>query len=487
MKMQGFGIVALSGTVARASGSLDRTRPNIVFIISHDAGRYLGCYGNKVYTPNLDGLASQGVRLSNAFCSSPACAPSRCCAYTGLPAHQHGVMGVTPSGFSLNNGMQTVVDYLNAAGYETAHVGFQHERHLARENRYQIEMGGAGDTVLVEYAVDHAISYIKNRDPSKGPFYLNIGTMECHASVWQDQQAGNRKKMYGQLPADEVDYPKWWTDTPELRREMGNFEACIQYYDFHIGRLLRELNESVYASNTLVVVTTDHGISGERSKGTLYDKGVETYFLARWPEKIPVGVVRDELIVNVDIAPTLLDAAGIDTPPYMYGRSFLPLLTGGPYTPHETVFTERNFHGSDERDIMRACRTKRWHYILNLTPDVKQEWIKGTEPGMNRTYTYWLNELWPERTLPRSREELFDMENDPLEMNNLADDPAYAKVLRDMRSRVRDYMAGTCDPAAYNGIVSVHELEEQAGRQVRYRQEAMPKYLDNRDSGYEAK
>ena len=352
---------------------------NIIYVVCHDTGRELGCYGRRILTPRLDAFASEGIRLDNMFCSSPACAPSRSCAYSGLPAHLNGQLGVTPSGCTLSPHLPTVVDYLNMGGYETVHIGFQHERYRAIENRYRVEKGG-GKLCLVENGVDAAIGYLQARKPSDKPFYLNLATAENHAGIWQEQ-GNNRHAFYGTIPAEKVDYPTWYPEYEPLRRETGNFHACIQYFDSQMGRLLDAIDALGYLRNTLVIITTDHGPSGGRGKGTLYDHGTEIFFLARLPGVISPGQVSDALLQNLDLAPTLLDAAGLSVPGTMHGKSFWPLMRGTSYTPHESIVMERNFHGKDSADIMRAVRTKEHLYIRNFSPNAKHVWTKGRVPS----------------------------------------------------------------------------------------------------------
>jgi arylsulfatase A-like enzyme len=450
--------------------SRDR-RPNILYVVAHDLGQELGCYGKTLQTPEIDRFAAESVRFTRCFTSSPACAPSRACAYTGLPAHLHGAWGVTPSGCYLPRQVMTVVDHFNLNGYETVHAGVHHERQYAAENRYQREFFRDQSSKHAENAVKDAIGYLKQRQPGSPPFYLNLGTVEVHSSQWQDLN-GVWRDRYGIADDDDRYYPDGFPEAPQLRREARRFHACLRYLDHHMGRLIDAVDRLGYRDNTVVIFTTDHGIAGPRGKGTLYDMGTELALLVRRPGLNAGGRTEDALLQNMDIAPTLLDIAEIAAPRSMHGRSFWPLTTGHSYTPHQRIFLQRNFHGTDIRDTMRACRTREHLYILNLEPDAEEEWRHTETPPLSGTYDRWFPEMWPPRERPRPREELYNVADDPRQVRNLADDPQHAVPLNLLAKHVRDHMQTTRDPAYDGELYSVNMLERAAGRHFRWKHEA---------------
>lgn len=450
--------------------STDRP-PNIIYVVAHDLGQELGCYGRSLQTPSLDRFAAESIRFTRCFTSSPACAPSRACAYTGLPAHLHGTLGVTPSGCYLPRQVMTVVDYFNLNGYETIHAGVHHERQYAAENRYQREFYRDQQSKHAETAVDDTIGFLSNRDHNDRPFYLNLGTVEVHCSQWQDL-IGVWRDRYGITDADDDYYPDGFPENPQLRREARRFHACIRYLDLHLGRLFDAIDKLGYRDNTVVIFTTDHGISNTRGKGTLYDQGTELSLLVRAPWLDPGGRSEHALLQNMDVAPTLLDIAGIPTPRNMHGRSFWPLITSQPYSSHPHIFLERNFHDVDVRDIMRACRSDEYLYILNLEPDAKDAWRHTESVPLRGEYKSWFSEMWPPPSRPRPREELYDVINDPRQVTNLADDPRYVDQLAHWGRHVHEHMQRTQDPALDGGIYSVNMLEQAAGRRWRWKHEA---------------
>jgi arylsulfatase A-like enzyme len=432
---------------------------NVIYLVSHDTGRYLGCYGRPItVSPNLDRFAAENVRFAHAFCQAPCCGPSRCCAMTGMISHRTGTIGLGGMGWDLPAGVRTLVDDFNDAGYVTAHIGFCHERRYG-EMRYQVD-GERGvdderywkcDTKLV---IDNAIDWLTaKRDPAR-PFYLNLATNETHL-----YSLG--KPAHGQpLPPEQTWVPPSIPDTPAARELFGMWYAELRYFDHHVGRLLAAIDELGLRESTLVVITTDHGIGGHRSKGHLYEAGVETYLLARLPGGARRSVV-DHLIPNIDLRPTILDACGLGIPEGIDGRSFLPLLSGrGHYRPRAEVFLERSFHGEplpdsslgwmDKYDPQRSIRTPDLHYIRHCWPHARpRPWFRREIAEMvpiGDAASSWMA-VRPSEDQPRPSEELYDLRHDPWEQDNLANRPEYQEAKRALAGKLDAWMRETGDPA----------------------------------------
>lgn len=425
-------------------------RPNIIYIVCHDLGKHLGCYGAMVASPNLDRLGAEGVQFNLAFCNAPACSPSRACAMTGKYSHTNGEIGLSHMGWSLAQDQRTVVDCFNDGGYETGHFGLNHERH-AGENHYQIDEERTWSDWKAANAVDRTIDYLESRADPDRPFYLNVGFSETHAP-WHS-------KSYPEVAPEDAYIPTYSADMPQLREELAGFQGAILYMDGLIGRLREQIDRLGYRRNTILVFTTDHGIDNLRAKGTLYDRGVEVSLLMQLPEAMRNGIVVDDLIQNIDIAPTLLEAAGIDVPPDMQGKSFWPVLSGSAYQPHEALFIERNFHGqrpwlgdrwaeehTDVYDPVRAVRTKDFHYIRYFDPGAWPRLplpheIAQVASDCDRYY----RSPWPLLTGPRAEEELFHVTHDPGELRDVATQPEYAAVKQDLAERLDAWMRQTDD------------------------------------------
>jgi len=443
---------------------------NIIHFVCHDLGRHLGCYGLPVKSPNLDNFAKNGIKFTNAFCNAPACSPSRACAMTGKYSHNNGQIGLAHMGWPLPENEKTIVDYLNENGYETVHTGLSHERHPG-ENHYQFDFENHWDDWDSKNAVDKAIEYLKNKKENK-PFYLNVGTREVHMSVW-----GRDPQQYKDIKIneDEVFIPFYSPNFKILRKEFLKFQKAILYLDMHFQRLVDAVDKMKFKDDTVIIFTTDHGIANNRSKGTLYDRGVETTLLIRMPEKEYNSREINYLIQNIDIAPTILDIAGIDIPSDIQGKSFFPLLMRKEYQPHKEIFIERNFHGErtmygskdheDVYDPIRAIRTEKFHYIRYFRPEIKKSpWLPyELKEEQCQDTSLGLETIYPSLTNLRKEEELFDVENDPQEFINLAERSEYKKIKEELKTKLFNWMKETND-FVLKGIVPKPHGEKGFGK-----------------------
>lgn len=445
-------------------------RPNILYIVVHDIGRHMGCYGVPVETPNLDAFAAQGMRFTNAFTNSVCCSPSRCCAMTGQYAHVSGGIGLAHMGWPLPERVRTVVDHFNDAGYETIHAGMQHERH-EHCNRYEVDLQKDGSQ-HTENGVAEALDYLGKRDRTR-PFYLNLGSIQPHSCSW----ALTEERHGGTVPPETVYLPPWMVDHPGVREKMGQFQAAIRYMDAHVGRLLDGIGQLGHDRDTVVVFTTDHGIHSQddRAKGTLYDRGAETALLVRLPNGEKAGTTCDHLIQNIDFLPTLLEAAGVTAPENLPGKSFWPVLTGGDYTPHQSIFQERNFHGEvryhgeeprsfadfvDRYDPVRAVRTPEWHYIRYFDPGVKPKPPAPWEASGDCESPHGSAACLPRGREPRPKEELYHVRHDRLEFINLADRPELQGTKAELADKLQTWMEQTDDFVLTDNVPARYEKKQ---------------------------
>jgi len=414
-------------------------RPNVLMVICHDLGQHLGCYGVPgVPSLSLDWMAERGVRFANYFGGSTPCSPSRGCIMTGRYAHTNGLIGLAHRGFSLNDDERTLAHDLADAGYGTYLFGFQHEalwntperlgyRHVWRETT-------VADRVAAEVG-----RFLRSDDAGRGPFFAVAGFHEVHLTFQNPRYVPDRP--------EDVFVPPWLDDTIHNRRELARFNGPIRFMDQAVGQIMNTLDHSGLAENTLFIFTTDHGMAFPRAKSTLYDPGIGTALLMNWPGRIAPESVREDLLSNIDFAPTVLQACGAPVPERMEGRSFLPLLTGeGAYEPRSEVFSEKNFH--DHYDPMRAIRTGRYKYIRSYEPRPRlllPSDIEVSEPGRY---------LPVSAAEPRPMEEFYDLESDPAELTNLADDPAIEAAKRDLAARLDGWMAATADPLLAGPILA---------------------------------
>jgi len=367
---------------------------------------------------------------------------------TGMTAHTNGLAGLANPGWewSLPESVKTLVDDFNQHGYETVHSGMQHERQSKHANRYEHVLQSEG---WVESAVDAAIAYLKQRSAGNHPrpFYLNIGTNEVHSGQWEtykhDRDHDRGKTHYGSADPDSLNLPEFLPDFPEIRREWAAFHGCVRYWDEHIGRLLDAVDSLDLADNTLIILTTDHGVATHRGKGTLYREGTEIALAVRGPGIAPRSR-SDALIPNIDFLPTILEACQVPVRPEIEGRSFLPLLQGKPYEENTSIFLERNFH--DDFDPMRAVRTKDFLFVENFDPTKPRCLLPQEVRSLSPEYRTWFTEMWPEVTEQRPTLELFDRRNDPQEWINVATEEGHAEIRDNLRRQLKEWMEQTKDP-----------------------------------------
>lgn len=397
---------------------------NILHFICHDLGRELGAYGNQtVPSPHLDAFAAESVRFNNYFAASTPCSPSRGCIMTGKYAHTNGLIGLVNRGWDLPEEQTTIVDCLNDAGYHTALLGLQHERKDPSKSHYQYTWLESADAMRVAGQLAEYIESVPE------PFYINAGTFEVHLPFTQDH--------YHFDNPEEVELPFYLPDNPDNRLERARFHGAIRYMDEAFQAILDALHRTGLDRNTIVVFTTDHGEAFPRAKSTLFDNGIGTTLLVRHPGAQPG--VRDELLSNIDLMPTLLEAANVDVPPDVQGRSFLPLITGdGPYRPRDEVFSEKNFH--DHYDPVRAVRTPKYKYIRSFKD------VPAIALPKDIADSIASNTLRPEAGEPRAPEELYDLETDPHEEHNRIEDPGLAGIRAELSVRVDAWMRDTADP-----------------------------------------
>jgi N-sulfoglucosamine sulfohydrolase len=419
--------------------------PNVLLMHCHDVGRFLGCYGvPTVRTPNLDALAADGVRLAQAYATAPQCSPSRSSLYTGRWPHNNGVMGLTHSHFAwdLHAEERHLATELKDAGYETVLIGVHHESRVRPDEELaqrlgfdEVVTGGLADVVA-----DRTVERLERLAGNEKPFYLQVGFIEPHRMGGKRDPDGVMGFLGNHLEPDTelgVTVPPYLVDDAGARTEVAELQGAVRFMDAAAGRVLDALREHGLDDDTLVLFTTDHGIALPRAKCTLYDPGLEVAMIARWPGRgWTGGAVRDELISNLDVVPTLLEALGLPVGDRVQGRSFLGLLDGSVYEPREEIFGEITYH--DYYDPRRCVRTKDHKLIANFTSapaymDSSQSWKRRSTPKQD-----------PREYHPPY--ELYDLTADPDELDDRAGDPEYATVEKELLARLGAWMRETGDP-----------------------------------------
>jgi N-sulfoglucosamine sulfohydrolase len=402
-------------------------RPNILYLHSHDTGRYIQPYGHQVPTPNIQRLADQGLLFREAFSAASTCSGSRAALLTGQMPHSNGMIGLAHRGFRLDDPGRHLVNTLREAGYWTALVGEQHVTEKPEELGYDLVIDG--DTTHVETVAPAAVEVIRRLEDD-APFFLSVGFFETHREYFEPTSV--RDALYSQPPEN-------LPDTPDTRRDMAAYKASARHLDQGVGAVLNALDERDLADETLVILTTDHGLAFPGAKATLYDRGLGVLLIMRGPGGFHGGRVSDALISQIDLFPTICEIAGAEIPAWAEGRSMLPLLRRDVSEINEQVFAEITFHAAYEPQ--RAIRTKRWKYIRRFG-ERRLPVLANVDDGPSKDLL--IEAGWADRPLPR--EELHDLLFDPAESHDLAPDPTYGTVLDDLRERLETWMRDTGDP-----------------------------------------
>ena len=408
--------------------------PNIVYLHSHDTGRYVQPYGHQIPTPNIQRIADQGLLFRQAFCAAPSCSGSRACMLTGQWAHVNGMTGLAHRGWELADYRRHIVHPLRAAGYWSALVGEQHVSADPGVLGYDhvVDIG----TTRVASIAPAALELLRSRPPE--PFFLSIGFFETHREFFEPSSV--RDALYGAPPGQ-------LPDTPVTRADMAAFKASARSLDQGVGVVLHGLDEAGLADNTLVVLTTDHGLPFPGAKATLSDRGLGVMLIIRGPGGFHGGHVVDGLISQVDLYPTLLELAGAPVPDGIHGYSLLPVARREGSEGRQELFAELTYHAA--YDPQRAIRTDR-HKLIRHFGDRLEPVLPNVDDSPSKSLL--ISAGWGGERRPRL--ELYDLIMDPAEMRNLAEVDEYSALRYELDQRLHDWMADTDDPLV-NGPVPV--------------------------------
>lgn len=402
------------------------SRPNILYIHSHDTGRFVQPYGFQVPTPNLQMLADQGVLFREAFCAAPTCSGSRASLLTGLHCHNNGMLGLAHRGWRLNDYGQHWVHALRRGGYRSTLIGEQH---------ISVDPAVIGYDEIVDVDSNHAgyiapLTIQRLREAGPDPWFMSVGFFETHRDF--SAPTSVRDTLYS-LPPGNL------PDVKATRRDVASFKASARSLDQGVGAVLHALHDFGLVESTLVICTTDHGIAFPNSKATLFDRGIGVMMIVRGPGGFSGGKVIDAPVSHLDVYPTLCDLAGVEHPEWLQGSSLLPLVHGEVERLREAIFAETTFHAAYQPH--RAVRTERWKYIRRFD-DYPHPVLANCDDSASKDL--WVAAGWGERTVPE--EQLYDLVLDPGEGQNLADDPSCAEPLAELRGRLDTWMRETEDP-----------------------------------------
>jgi len=435
-----------------------RTRPNILWISLEDITPMMGCYGDEyARTPVFDSLAAEGIRYTRAYAVSPVCSPSRSSIITGMYPTSLGTMhhrsSTRPPNF-----LKMLPNLLRQAGYFTSNN--------AKED-YNIR-------VTSWHESSHKAHWRKRPDKEQ-PFFAVFNFGECHSSITKIPENVIVKKRLNRLKPEDFHDPKkapippYNPDVPEFRLAWTRYYDSVTQVDYRAGEIIDQLKEDGLWDDTIVFVWADQGVGMPGGKHTLWEQGTHVPLIVRFPKKYQhlapaePGSVIDELVSLMDLGPSALSLAGINTPEYMHGR---PLFCKGNVEYWDCVFGTRD-RLDTRSEMVRSVRDKRYRYQRNFYPHlpfapfedfqfgavVMDKWVELARQGK----LTGAQEMLAMRFKPI--EELYDSENDPYMVKNVANDPKYAAVLKRMRAQLQDWMLETRDL----GILEEAELRARTG------------------------
>jgi len=420
--------------------------PNVLLIIADDLTYSdLPLYGGmNIETPNIDRLGKEGLVFNHAYLSTSMCVPSRSSLYTGMyPLRNGSAWNHSPA----RSGTESVVHRLTELGYR---VGLAGKKHVYPDETFPFEHvpGVDGNSLSTEAIFDPGgIREFMNRDNSQ-PFFLVIGSTLPHVP-WTHGEPSS-------FDIDELELPPYFVDTPQTRESYSRYLAEIEFFDKRVEHWLVLLEESGLVDNTLVLFTSEQGGQWPGAKWTLWNEGVHTGFIARWPKQIQSGNRTNALIQYEDIVPTLVDLAGGQPEIYNFdGESFLPVLLGERSVHREYAYFMHNNIPEGPSYPSRGVTDGRYYYIKNLQPEKLyiQKYIMG-RPNRNPYWETWLfasddnksSESIVKRYMIREEEEFYDLENDQYQMVNLAEDPAYQAHVLLLNNALMNWMNEQGDP-----------------------------------------
>ncbi len=437
-----------------AVSAIAKDKPNLIFIIADDmTHREIGCYGGQALTPNIDRLATEGMRFERCFQTAPMCSPTRHTIYTGMYPVKSGAY---PNHTNAYDDVKSIVHHLKPLGYRVALSGKTHI--------------GPTEVFPFEYSVHEKNPDMKIIDEmfadaakSGGPFCLFACSNEPH-SPWNKGDAS----VY---PPEKIKLPPYIVDTPVVREEFSRYLAEITYYDGQVGQILEMLDRHGLSEDTVVMVVSEQGNSFPFAKWTCYDSGLQSAMIVRWPGKVEAGVVTDAMVEYVDVTPTFVEIAGGKTPAGIDGESFVDVLEGKTHEHKDYVYgimTTRGIINGSDAYAIRSIRGWKYKLIKNLNHEseftnacTKSSAFKSMEAKAATGDKEAIRLVNAYKFRPAI--ELYNIEEDPLEMNNLANNPEYAKIVKRLSVKLDEWMESQGD----EGIATEMRANERAGKNIK--------------------
>lgn len=436
-------------------------QPNVVIIMADDLdSRQLSCYGGKnLRTPHIDALADQGMMFNQMIASEAICVPTRASLFTGLyPVHHGSFQNHKP----VNDGLKSVCHYLGGLGYTVALTGKNHSTKPESVFPFKIVKGFEPNCVSKtdDYELDDIRSFINSSGDK--PFCLFIMSINPHAP-WTNGDPS-------EFDADKLILPPHWVDTKDVRVEFTKYLAEVRRLDNQVGEVATLLKETGQEQNTIFIFLGEQGPQFPGGKWTLWDNGQKSSMIVRWPGTVKPKTQTDAIVQYEDVTPTLIDIAGGSPLANLDGKSFLPVLLGKRTTARDYAFGIHNNIPEGPAYPSRAIRDTRYKLIMNLTPDQNYHIKYMMNPAKKDSYwNGWLakaesspaDKKLVNRIVHRPAIEFYDLQKDPYELNNLAGDAAYSKLIKSYSTALTQWMKQQGDKGAAIDIKYQKEKTEE--------------------------
>ena len=463
LKAAGLGsLMMASGQFPAFGNQKPKKRPNILLITVDDMNwDSPGCFGGVTpsVTPNIDSLASEGVRFEHAHVTIAVCQPCRSVLMTGRYPHRNGAEGFEP----IDTNVPTLPEQLNRAGYLNGILG--KASHLAPREKFKWDMlhdmkelgHGRDPEIYHKYAGD----FFRRAAETDRPFFLMANSHDPHRPFHGSAQEQKKFAKAGKefpppsrvYEGTEIEVPGFLAELPEVRKEIAQYYSSVRRCDDTVGAVVRALRESGQTENTLIMFLSDHGMPLPFAKTNCYLHSTRTPWIAVWADRIEPGSAdKRHFISGIDLMPTVLDAAGVPQPKGMDGISFLPVLMGKKQAGRDKVFTQFHQTSGRNRYPMRCVQNHRFGYIFNPWSDGERVFKNESQSGLtfnamkaaeNNPTVAARVKLFQYRVL----EEFYDFKNDPDALHNLIDDPDYREEIDVLRGALLEWMKRTGDAA----------------------------------------
>lgn len=446
-----YKIIALAGFIFLLINNMQAkdekdSPPNILIFIGDDIGwNDLGAYGHPdIRTPNIDRLADEGIKFNNAFLTTSQSSPSRASLLTGRYPHNTG-------GENLHEPLPAdqliLPELLNDKGYFTASVGKWHLGNPFKSAKLTPSYDKF-DIVKEGNAFEHGLKVLKSR-PKNQPFFLWFASWDAH---WPYKEG----IIDTPHQTEDVLVPPFIPATPGVLKDFTRYYDEISRFDKHIGQVRKLLEKQGVFNNTLIIFLSDNGRPFPRSKSFLYDSGIKMPLIIRYPRLIEANTRCNALVSAIDIAPTVIELAGIQQPTTFQGKSMVPLLKDPYQTFRKAIYAEHNWHAYQAHE--RCVRTKDYLYIRNAFPELPglvsrdylwhsngwKEIVRLYKSGeLDEKYEFYFN-------ITRPEEELYHLRSDPFQMNNVIDGKRYQSVADSMRQLLDKWIRQTNDSIPEN-------------------------------------